>query len=217
MLLKRIGVVLLLGLLTLSVAQSAMADVIEFVPETNGQILINRFGLIDSTADSDEAAPASPASNPVTYVKNTVGANWVLQFKLSELPVAADILAVHFEVMMEGNTDKNWKFGVGHGAAIGTISAGDKMSPGPLSTYSVPGLSEPFVLDVTTAVKTALNSGDKYYRFALSGNPETNFFASASFYNPKLAVEVVPEPSTFACFGIGALVLGAWRYRRRPS
>lgn len=215
MLFKRASLGVLICLVSLFAAQSVKADFFEFGPESQGQILINNAGGIDNTANANSASPASLASNPVTYVPRSVGANWVFQFDLDDLPAADDILSVVFNVVMEGNTDSGFQFGVGHGVANSAITSSSAMSPGPVSAYSVSGLVEPFTLDVTSEVKAAITAGDSYYRFALTANPNTSFFASASFYDPFLGVEAVPEPSTLACFGIGVIVLGARRVWRR--
>lgn len=214
MLQKRARFGFLICLVSLFAAQSVKADFFEFGPDTQGKILISGGGIGESDA-SISAATASLASNPVTYVPRAAAANWVFQFDLSALPASDDILSVVFNVVMEGNTDPDLKFGVGHGVANAPIVAGDAMSPGPVVAHSVSGLVEPFVLDVTNEVKAAKTAGENFYRFALTGNPDAPIFASASFYDPFLGVEAVPEPSTLACFGIGVVVLGARRVWRR--
>ena len=214
MLAQRVGFGFLICLVALLAVQSATAEVIDFEPETNGQILISSGGIDDLTV-STIAAPAGPSSNPVTYVPGIVGANWVFQFKLSDLPDVLDILDVQFSVDVEGNTDPELKFGLGHGGVSSAIGVGEYMSPGKVMTYSVSELVGFFSLDVTSAIMDAIDDGYEYYRFALTANPEATSFASASVFDPNLQVEVVPEPATFALFGFGTLLLGAWRFRRR--
>ena len=214
MLLKRASFGFLICLVSLFAAQSVKAGYFERGPESQGLILISDGGIGQATS-SLSGAPAAIGSNPVTYVPNAVGANWVFQFDLSTLPAANDILSVVFNVIMEGNTDPALKFGVGHGVADSHVAARDTMSPGLLETFTALDLDYEFELDVTSAVKAAKDAHANYYRFALTANPKSTSFASASFHDPFLKVEAVPEPSTLACFGIGVIVLGARRVWRR--
>ena len=124
---------------------------------------------------------------------------------------------------VEGNDDPEFEYGYGLGVANSAIVGGvSSMSPGPLVLDDTGGLLDvPVTVNVTTAVVDAINNGDSYYRVALTADPSAGTdgqaFVSASFFGPELNVEVVPEPSTFALFGLGFFLYGVRRYRRRKQ
>jgi len=57
--------------------------------------------------------------------------------------------------------------------------------------------------------------GQSYYSFDF---PQTAFYGGNAWLSPTIEFNVVPEPSTYALFGIGALALViAYRVRSRKA
>lgn len=208
---------LLVCALALVAVPSAQADLIYIETDTLGQILTNYTGGIDDNTNSTRMSTASVFSNPAVFVRDSIGSNYVVQFRLNDLPDVNDILSVKFKVFVEGNSDPDRRFGIGFGAANADIAVGDKMSPGSVTTYDFNALDidDSFALDIKSAIIGAVNNKAEYFRVAMTANPLTEYFDSVSFFDPHLEVQMVPEPSTLACLGLGVALVGASRLRRR--
>ncbi len=217
----KLGRILGMTVALLLAAQTAKAEFFYYDLFDDPGMILKAFSsdipIADETTTADLATVAGPSSNPATNIPGVGKSNWVFQFDLTDLYGAEPVLFAEFTVGVEGNDDPDLLFGIGHGGATGMIDVGSFMSPSPLETHFVDIYdSSFFALDVTAGLVAALDAGDDYYRVALSANPDiSEGFTSASFYFPELVVETVPEPSTLALFGVGAMLVGLIRLRKR--